>query len=116
MGVAAPMLGDLALVKELTMIVNTLRRHNKMFDRVAAATRYSHGSVALKRVSLLPLDSGRQRDATALGLHRTPWTSQYAYVFKSFTGVRVVTRYATTPDVHLGTLVEARELILRRWW
>jgi len=99
------------------MILQTLRRHNKMFDRVAASTRYSHGSVALSTgAGGLALDSGRQRDATALGLNRAPWASQYAYVRPSFSGFRIVSRYTTAKDVHVGTLVEARESILRRWW
>ena len=98
------------------MIVDTLRKLNSMFDRVARSTRYVHGSAALKRSSLLPRDSGRSRDAAKLGLNRAPWASQYAYVRPSFAGFRIVSRYTTAPDVHVGTLVEAREHVLRRWW
>ena len=98
------------------MIVNTLKKMNSMFDRVARSTRYVHGSAALKRSSLLPRDSGRSRDAAWLGLNRAPWASQYAYVHPSFSGFRIVSRYTTAPDVHVGTLVEAREIILRCWW
>ena len=58
------------------MIVNTLRRHNKMFERVAAATRYSHGTPNAKGW----MEGGRQADSTALALHAAPWASQYAYV------------------------------------